>query len=221
MITSRPTVGMSGPSEVRARIADIQARLAGLGAGPGNRGGGVAGQAPMGGSGATSGPSSTLPAAATPVAGTAPLPSTTVVSRPTAGWEQRLPEAGAAWSDEITTAAEAHGIRPELLAALVWTESGFRADAVSPAGARGLGQLMPGTAAELGVDPDVPAENLDGAARYLRAQLDRFGDTRLALAAYNAGPGRVADAAGVPDIRETRDYVERVTERARLLGAPS
>jgi soluble lytic murein transglycosylase-like protein len=104
------------------------------------------------------------------------------------------------------------------LGALVWTESDFDPQARSRSGAIGLGQLMPGTAAELGVNPNDPEQNLDGAARYLRQQIDRFGDTRLALAAYNAGPGRVASAGGVPAITETQNYVARVTARAGTLG---
>ena len=81
-------------------------------------------------------------------------------------------------------------------------------------GARGLAQLMPGTARELGVNPDDPLANLEGGARYLRQQLDRFdGDIEKALAAYNAGPGRVAQAGGVPRIRETQNYVAAVMGR--------
>lgn len=122
-------------------------------------------------------------------------------------WAAGLPEAGQRWAGLIEAAAAVHGLDPRLLAALVWQESGFRSDARSPAGAVGLAQLMPGTAAELGVDPYDPAANLDGGARYLRTQLDRFGNVELALAAYNAGPGEVAAAGGVPAITQTRDYV--------------
>ncbi len=105
-------------------------------------------------------------------------------------------------------------LSPALLEAVVWQESRWRADAVSPAGARGLAQLMPGTARDLGVDPDNPLANLEGGARYLREQLDRFdGDLELALAAYNAGPGRVERSGGVPQIRETRAYVAAIIGR--------
>lgn len=107
-----------------------------------------------------------------------------------------------------------YDLSPALIEAVVWQESRWRENAVSPAGARGLAQLMPGTAQYLGVNPDDPAANLEGGARYLREQLDRFdGDLELALAAYNAGPGRVARANGVPRIRETQNYVSSIMGR--------
>lgn len=114
----------------------------------------------------------------------------------------------------LNRAAMSSGISPALLEALVWQESRWRPGVVSPKGAVGLGQLMPGTARALGVDPRDPEANLSGAARYLRAQLDRFDNNlELALAAYNAGPGRVARARAIPDIAETRDYVSKITAR--------
>ena len=107
-----------------------------------------------------------------------------------------------------------YDLSPTLIEALVWQESRWRADAVSPVGARGLAQLMPGTARDLGVDPDNPFANLEGGARYLREQLARFdGDLEKALAAYNAGPGRVMRAGGVPRIRETQLYVAAIMGR--------
>tara|TARA_B100000678_G_scaffold147095_1_gene122833 strand:- start:371 stop:1075 length:705 start_codon:yes stop_codon:yes gene_type:complete len=105
-------------------------------------------------------------------------------------------------------------LSPSLIEALVWQESRWQANAVSPVGARGLAQLMPGTARDLGVDPEDPFANLEGGARYLREQLDRFdGDLEKALAAYNAGPGRVIRANGVPRIRETQLYVAAIMGR--------
>lgn len=119
-----------------------------------------------------------------------------------------------AFAPSLVRAADLAGISPALLEALVWQESRWRPGAVSPAGARGLGQLMPGTARELGVDPRDPHANLIGAARYLRQQLTRFdNDVERALAAYNAGPGRVQRAGGIPAIRETRAYVAAITGR--------
>ena len=89
---------------------------------------------------------------------------------------------------------------------------------MSSKGALGLGQLMPATALELGVDPAVPEENLSGAARYLRLQYDAFGDWDLALAAYNAGPGTVRRYGGVPPYAETERYIGEVKKHyARLL----
>ena len=120
----------------------------------------------------------------------------------------------AAYSAKVAELAARFDLSPALVEALVWQESRWRADAVSPVGARGLAQLMPGTARELGVNPDDPFANLEGGARYLRAQLDRFdGDIEKALAAYNAGPGRVAAANGIPRIRETQNYVSSVMGR--------
>jgi len=107
-------------------------------------------------------------------------------------------------------AATAQRLDPELLGALVWQESRFCTDAVSPKGALGLGQLMPATALELGVDPLDPVQNLMGAARYLRQQYDAFGDWDLALAAYNAGPGAVRRYGGIPPFPETQAYVREV-----------
>lgn len=120
----------------------------------------------------------------------------------------------AAYAAKIHELARRFDLSPALLEAVVWQESRWRADAVSPVGARGLAQLMPGTARELGVDPDDPFANLEGGARYLRQQLDRFdGNVEKALAAYNAGPGRVMAANGVPAIRETQMYVASVMGR--------
>ena len=101
-----------------------------------------------------------------------------------------------------------------LLQALIWAESRFNPLAVSPAGAAGLAQLMPATARELGVaNRHDPRENIEGGARYLRQMLDRFGSVHLALAAYNAGPGAVRKAGGIPRNRETPCYVRNVLGR--------
>lgn len=105
-------------------------------------------------------------------------------------------------------AAARHGVPEDLFLRLVQQESGWNPGAVSPKGATGLAQLMPGTAQLLGVDATDPIENLDGGARYLRMMYDRFGDWRLALAAYNAGPEAVDKADGVPDYQETTNYVK-------------
>jgi soluble lytic murein transglycosylase-like protein len=119
-----------------------------------------------------------------------------------------------AYRAKVAELAARFDLSPALIEALVWQESRWRAGAVSPVGARGLAQLMPGTARELGVNPNDPFANLEGGARYLRAQLDRFGgDVEKALAAYNAGPGRVIRSGGVPRIRETQHYVAAIMGR--------
>lgn len=107
-------------------------------------------------------------------------------------------------------AARRHGVPEDLFLRLVNQESRFKPKARSHKGAIGLAQLMPGTAKDLGVDPHDPQQNLEGGARYLKMMYDQFGSWRLALAAYNAGPGAVKKHGGVPPFRETRNYVKKI-----------
>jgi soluble lytic murein transglycosylase-like protein len=153
------------------------------------------------------------------ITGTTPAPAST--SLMSAGASE-LP-ADVPYGAEITAAAQKYGIDPALLAGLVKQESGFNPNAGSPAGARGLTQLMPGTAAGLGVTNVLdPVQSLDGGAKYLRAQLDAFGgDVARALAAYNAGPGAVQRYGGVPPYAETQNYVRAVQANAAAYRAAS
>jgi soluble lytic murein transglycosylase-like protein len=155
---------------------------------------------------------------ATWVAGGPVEPATPLVQLPgsvSAPLSQPSEAAGPAqWRGHVARLAAKYDISPQLLEAVVWQESRWRTGAVSPAGARGLAQLMPGTARDLGVNPHDPLSNLEGGARYLRQQLDAFGgDIEKALAAYNAGPHRVTRAGGIPNIRETKSYVAAIMAR--------
>jgi hypothetical protein len=105
-----------------------------------------------------------------------------------------------------------HGIPPKVLAAVGWVESRFRLEAVSSAGALGMMQFLPSTAAGMGVDPWDPASAIDGAARYLRHALDRFGSLEEAIAAYNVGPGAIARAGGVQPGTQAERYLQKVLE---------
>jgi soluble lytic murein transglycosylase-like protein len=123
------------------------------------------------------------------------------------------------YATALAQAAAAANISPSLLSALVWQESRWNPSAVSPKGAVGLAQLMPATARNLGVNPADPVANLNGGARYLRQLLNQFdGDVEMALAAYNAGPGRVRSSGGVPAITETRNYVASIVRRVSALS---
>ncbi len=127
-----------------------------------------------------------------------------------------LPGAGTpSWNGKYTgpyldmarAAARKHGVPEDLFLRLIQQESGWKPTAKSHKGAYGLAQLMPATARYLGVDRTIPSENLDGGAKYLREQYNRFKSWRLALAAYNAGPEAVAKYNGVPPYKETKNYV--------------
>jgi soluble lytic murein transglycosylase-like protein len=145
------------------------------------------------------------PPAPPPAAPAVPeAPRTVVISQPT---PQEL----------VQQAAVNNGLRPEFVRSVAAVESAFREKAVSPKGAIGLMQLMPGTARDLGVNPHNAAENAHGGAKYLKELLLRYKNAadpvRFALAAYNAGPGAVDRYGTIPPYRETQQYVERVLRR--------
>jgi soluble lytic murein transglycosylase-like protein len=163
--------------------------------------------------------------AAAPATAVAPAaaPAATMALSAAAPGASALPP-GVPYGAEITAAAKRHGLDPALLAGLVRQESNFNPTAGSPAGARGLTQLMPATAASLGVtDVTDPAQALEGGAKYLKQQLDTFdGDVTKALAAYNAGPGAVQRYGGVPPYAETQNYVQKVQAfAAAYRGTPT
>jgi len=122
----------------------------------------------------------------------------------------------------IEGAAQSQKVETKLLRAVIDQESGFHPCAISSKGAKGLMQLMPQTASQFSVrNPFDPRENIEAGSRYLKQLIDRYsGDLALALAAYNAGPARVDESGGVPDIPETRDYVESVLEKFRAKDPP-
>lgn len=136
------------------------------------------------------------------------------------GWHSKLPAAAGPFIGIIEDAAKSKNVDPRLVAALFWWESGFNPQICSPGvGACGLGQLMPKTAAGLGVtDRSDPYQNAQASARYIRIQLNRFGRLDYALAAYNAGPGAVTRYGGLPPYPETIRYVPGVTAKFVRLG---
>jgi soluble lytic murein transglycosylase-like protein len=117
-------------------------------------------------------------------------------------------------------AADRYGLPRALVRSVMAAESGFEPLAISPKGAIGLMQLMPGTAQLLGADPRNPAQNVDAGTRYLRDLLEKYNyGLRHALAAYNAGPGAVDKYNGVPPYRETIDYISRIEKKLRAADA--
>jgi soluble lytic murein transglycosylase-like protein len=196
-----------------ARVAELQQLIGGAAPSP------TPPPAPAGAFASQLATASAVPTA-TASAAAAAAPATSFNAGVQPGVASELPS-GTPFGAEITAAAKRHGLDPALLGGLVKQESGFNPSAVSPAGARGLTQLMPGTAAGLGVtDPTDPAQALEGGAKYLREQLDRFGgDVARALAAYNAGPGAVQRFGGVPPYAETQNYVRSVQAHAAELRA--
>ncbi len=130
---------------------------------------------------------------------------------------ERVRREKGAIGEMLLSSAQKYGVDPKLLSAVAEVESGYNADAVSSAGAIGVMQLMPDTAASLGVkNPYDPKQNIDGGAKYLRELLDDFGgNVRKAVAAYNAGPAAVRKYHGVPPYAETQNYVSHVLDLSK------
>ncbi len=151
--------------------------------------------------------------------------ATPIVSAPTHRHGGRR-ASGVVSHGDVASAAEGADLSPDLVEAVAWRESRLRHGLVSPKGAIGEMQLMPTTAAALGVDPFDADQNLRGGAAYLRGLMRRYdGDIVRALAAYNAGPGAVDRYGGVPPFKETRDYVanilDNLSERALRASSPA
>ena len=188
--------GLGSASAAAARVAELQSLLTqvetGTAADAGNFGEQLAEATAVSGQ---------APAVGNASAATAPISSTGSALNP-----------AVPFANEINAAAARHGLDPALLAGLIKAESSFDPNVGSAAGAQGLAALMPETAASVGVkDPHNPVESIEGGAQVLREMLDKFGgDTELALAAYNAGPGAVEQYGGIPPYSETQTYVPRV-----------
>lgn len=165
---------------------------------------------------ATTGPPASTQTASTTTSFASQLQQASAASSPLAAQGLQAPSVSGPvdgqYSDLINSAASKYGIDPALLKGLIKQESGFNPNARSGAGAAGLCQLMPGTAAALGcTNPLDPGQAIDAGAKYLSQQLGAFGgDPRKALAAYNAGPGAVQRYGGVPPYAETQNYVRSV-----------
>jgi soluble lytic murein transglycosylase-like protein len=209
------TAGASpiGPQAAVARIAELQQMIAQARCDGTASNGGASFADALAGAGAQPTVSAAGAFGATGAYGTPGAFGTTGVGTNVAAGGDAAGSTGSApYDDLVTSAAQRNGIDPALLHGLIQQESGFDPSATSGAGAQGLCQLMPGTAASLGVsNPLDPTQSIEGGARYLKQQLDAFGgDPQLALAAYNAGPGAVRRYGGVPPYAETQAYVQKV-----------
>jgi len=203
----RNTASALSPQAATARIAELQQLIAQAGCG---------GTSSNGGASFADALSAAQPAASAASAYATPVVGTNVGAGDTSAAAGSTPYDGL-----VTAAAQRYGVDPALLHGLIQQESGFDPSSTSGAGAVGLCQLMPSTAASLGVtNPLDPAQSIDAGARYLKQQLDAFGgNPSLALAAYNAGPGAVQRYGGVPPYAETQDYVQKVLGYANAYRA--
>jgi transglycosylase-like protein with SLT domain len=152
--------------------------------------------------------------------GEEPTPVPVPAAEATAGHEAATAARAPTPLELADAAADRYGLPRELVRSVMAAESGFQPAAISPKGAIGLMQLMPGTAQLLGADAHDPAQNVDAGARYLRDLLEKYNyGLRHALAAYNAGPGAVDKYNGVPPYRETIDYIGRIEKKLRAAEA--
>jgi soluble lytic murein transglycosylase-like protein len=199
--------GIAAASQAMARVAELRSMIEAVATGPSGKGsfaGALAEASAVGGAGtapALGEATSLTPAPATVTTAAAP---TTAPTAPAAG--------AVPYQSLIEESCARYGVDPALLAGLIEQESHFDPTVGSPAGAQGLTELMPETAASLGVtDPHDPAQSIDAGARLLSEKLAEFGgDTELALAAYNAGSGAVQQYNGIPPYPETQEYVKKV-----------
>lgn len=150
------------------------------------------------------------PAAAFGAAPAAPAASFGEVFEQVRAGTDGLVGAGTPYAELFNAAGAQHGVPPRVLAAIGYVESRYRTDAVSSAGAVGMMQFLPSTAASMGVDPTDPASAIDGAARYIRSGLDRFGNLEMAIASYNVGPGAIAAAGAVLPGSQAEKYTNAV-----------
>ena len=210
-------INLMGVRAVQARIAQLQQQFGLPGPVPGMdfqkkldkemQRGGAAGAAAAGAAGKA--------AAQTPKEAVVHSAGSNGAANPFASYSvtSSLPVADQNLSSLIDAAARKYNVDPKLVSAVAEVESGGDQDAASSAGAVGVMQLMPDTAAALGVNPYDKKSNIEGGAKYLRQMLDAFdGDVRRAVAAYNAGPQAVKDYGGVPPYQETQNYVNKVLD---------
>jgi soluble lytic murein transglycosylase-like protein len=206
--------GIAAASEAAARVSELQNMIKAVETGASGKdsfGAALAEASAVGGQTAT--PALGEATALTqPTATTTALPGTPTAAPTTAAYEAGETTSAVPFSETIEAASAKYGINPSLLAGLIEQESHFDPTVGSGAGAQGLTELMPETAAFLGVtDPHDPTQSIEGGARLLSEKLSEFGgNTELALAAYNAGSGAVQQYNGIPPYPETQDYVQKV-----------